>query len=243
MVGGVETRKLAVLGYYGFGNFGDELILEGLRELFKGWQIQVYANDFSGAYPFLDFEEVNKCDLFVLGGGELISPSNLFLPSKNLYRFKKGSISFRLYARSPFGFPLWVHRVKIPKIVLGCGVNGDHVNANVVHELEQFSFIGLRDKFAVQILKAIPSLMGKVELCYDLVFALNMDGNTCRFLARVFPFKLHGLVLSHMAGVPYTFPFYHSKVHRVRDTINDLTMAEIRQKQKSSFEAMLEAVL
>jgi polysaccharide pyruvyl transferase WcaK-like protein len=227
-------RKLAVLGWYGHGNFGDELILEGLRQLFHDWQITVYANDFTSAYPFMDFKEVNKCDLFVLGGGELINPNNLFLPSRSLYRFKYRSVPFRLYSHTPFAFPPWVHRIKIPKIILGCGVNGNNVEAKVVRELEQFSFIGLRDNVAVQILKAKPTLTDKVNLFHDLVFAINMTRDTCRFLARVFPFKLHGLILSHMAGIPYTFPFYHPKVQRVHDTIKELELDKIQETQRAS---------
>lgn len=229
-------RKLAVLGWAGHGNFGDELILEGLRTLFNDWQVSVYTSDFTSAYPFMEFEEVNKCDLFILGGGELISPNHLFLPSRSLYRFKYRSVLYRLYSHTPFAFPPWVHKITIPKIILGCGVNGDHVNSEVTHELEQFSYIGLRDNTSVQILKEHPVLADKVHLFHDLAFAINMPTDTCKFLAKVFPFKLHGLILAHMAGTSYTFPFYHPKVQRVYDTIQGLTVEEIRKKQRTSLE-------
>jgi polysaccharide pyruvyl transferase WcaK-like protein len=232
-------RKLAVLGWYGHGNFGDELILEGLRELFTGWQVIVYANDFSSAYPFLDFDAVNKCDLFVLGGGELISPKNLFLPSAGLFRFKPHSVLWRLYAHTRFAFPPWVYRIKIPKVILGCGVNGNYVEQKVVRELEQFSYIGVRDNEATKILKPHLTLRSKVHLFYDLAFALNINEETCKFLAKVFPFKLHGLILARMAGVDYAGKFYHPKVGRVYDTIKNLTAQQIRTTQKARFTELM----
>ena len=232
-------KTVAILNFAGHGNFGDELILEGVRTLFHDWQVSVYTSDFTSAYPFMDFEEVNKCDLFILGGGELISPDHLFLPSRSLFRFNYRSDIYRLYSHTPWAFPRWVHRVKIPKIILGCGINGNYVKPNVVHELEQFSYIGLRDNQAIQILKQYPSLADKVHLFYDLAFALNMSTESCRFLAKVFPFKLHGLILAHMAGTSYTFPFYHPKVQRVYDTIQGLTVEEIREKQRASFNEIM----
>ena len=76
-------KSVAILNWGGHGNFGDEIMLEGLRQLFQGWQIQVVSDNDKSTYPKIDFDAVNKCDLFVLGGGELINADRLFfaLPS------------------------------------------------------------------------------------------------------------------------------------------------------------------
>jgi hypothetical protein len=72
---------------------------------------------------------------------------------------------------------------------------------------------------------------GKVRLFYDLAFAINVEPSTIACLAKLFPFKLHGLILAHMANIPYRFNPYHRKVQRVYDTIKNVTVEEIRQKQ------------
>lgn len=230
------TKTVAVLNWAGHSNFGDELILEGLRQLFKDWQLQVYSSDDAGAYPMIDFDEVNQRNLFVLGGGELINKHFLWMPYP--CSLKVHSRLYRLYAHTPFARKSWIKQITIPKVILGCGVDvagPEDLDGNVVRDLEQFQYIGLRDKVAVEILQSFPMLKAKVHLFYDLAFAINMSTDTCRFLAKVFPFKLHGLILAYMAGTSYTFPFYHPKVQRVSDTIQGITVEEIRERQRASF--------
>jgi polysaccharide pyruvyl transferase WcaK-like protein len=86
---------------------------------------------------------------------------------------------YRLYAHTPFAHKSWVSRIKIPKIILGCGVNAkgpSELRTNVIKDLEQFDFIGLRDNVAVSILKSFPQLKSKVHLFYDLGFAIDTNG-------------------------------------------------------------------
>jgi len=311
------TKKLAVLNWAGHRNFGDELMLEGLRQLFKNWEVTVFSDNYKSSFGKLDFNIVNQCDLFVLGGGELINSDRLF--SSDLYSFLHLS---------------WVRRVKIPKVILGCGVNAENASQlkpSVVADLEQFSFIGVRDNVSVNILKAIPQLAGKVHLFHDLAFAVetnsyacvpsrdlavviptdrstskhdsgirqfnmvansqgwltdklkpyckvvfvafgeqdNDDYETCRLLsscapshsvilranelslhkflgllsssAFVFPYRLHGLVLSFIVGVNCEFYPYHWKLQRVHDTISGYSLGEIRACQKACFSEILEA--
>lgn len=163
--------KVSVLGWAGHLNFGDEVILEGLKALFKGWEVTVYSNTPDGVYPAIDFDAVNKGDLFVVGGGELIRRDCLFYYSPLVrYTWVPACVHRLLLARD------WVQKVKVPKMILGCGVNARNtweLNGLVRRELEQFDFIGLRDVASVEKLKAVPSLRDKVKLCYDLAFALD----------------------------------------------------------------------
>jgi polysaccharide pyruvyl transferase WcaK-like protein len=166
-------RKVAVLCWAGHRNFGDELILAGLKQLFKGWQVTPMTNDITGTYPLVDFDEINNCDLMVVGGGELIHANRLF----TYYPAKLKGKLFRLYARTPLAYRSWVSHIKIPKIILGCGVNvrkASDLNDYVISELEQFNYIGLRDKASVEILQSYPQLKNKTELFHDLGFQAEL---------------------------------------------------------------------
>lgn len=165
--------KVAVLGYYGYGNFGDALMLEGLRELFKGWEVTVLAATSESEYQVFDYDIVNKCDLFVLGGGELIFNDRLFFYTPLVRYTSIPAFAFRM-----LNFDSWVKHIKIPKIVLGCGVNVDdasQLEPNVIRELALFDYIGLRDVESVNILNSFSQLRGKVELFNDLAFQLKIN--------------------------------------------------------------------
>jgi polysaccharide pyruvyl transferase WcaK-like protein len=295
-------------------------MLEGLRRFFKDWQITVMSDNYLSSYPTLDFDAVNDCDLFVLGGGELINSDRLF--SSDLY--------------SSFLHSSWVKKIRIPKVVLGCGVNAENASQlkpSVIADLGQFGYIGLRDNVSVDILKKIPLLAGRVHLFHDLAFALDVNGysnvpsknlavviptdrktskhdsgiqnfdlagksqywlreklkpyssvvflafgeqdnddfETCKRLsscasgdvlrlwakelslqkilsllsgcAVVFPYRLHGLILSFIVGVNYEFYPYHWKLQRVHNTITGHSLDEIRGQQMACFGEMLEAAI
>ena len=112
----------------------------------------------SSIYPVFDFDVANHCDLFVLGGGELINTDRLFIRP----------------------FLHWIDQIKVPKVILGCGVNAesyDQLKPHVKEDLEKFSYIGLRDKRSYEILKSIESLKDKVYLFYDPSISLGIKYN------------------------------------------------------------------
>jgi exopolysaccharide biosynthesis predicted pyruvyltransferase EpsI len=177
MVESYRKRRVAVLGWYGHDNFGDSLILEGFRSLFRGWTVVPMSSAETVSVPYVNVDEINRCDLFVLGGGELISSNRLFV------RPPVGGCGLPFFVRKGwskaktrlFNDVSWVHKVKVPKAVLGCGVdvdNASELDPSVVSELGQFDFIGLRDLTAVNLLKSFECLFDKVNLFYDLAFSL-----------------------------------------------------------------------
>jgi len=80
--------RILVLGYYGFGNFGDELILSALQDEFTSIECQAvfvvnkpnqYANPVCPRHTFVDRHSptamraaLRACDYVMLGGGGLI---------------------------------------------------------------------------------------------------------------------------------------------------------------------------
>ena len=314
-------QTVATLGYYGMGNFGDDLILDGLRQLFKGWEVQVYSTCTGGAYPTLDFEKINKCDLFIVGGGELIHKDCLAQPTPCRFKFKNHSLAYKLYNRTFLAHLPYLKQVKTRKVMLGCGVDATTLNRNVLADLEQFNFIGLRDNASVEILKQYPKLVDKTRLFYDLAFQLtppksakksdyaavipthregleleaskawlqenaagyktawlipfgkidNDDYTTARVLSpslslagvsersfmlpsqvnfnevckvmsgakEVFTYRLHGLILAHMLGVPCRFYPYHPKLNRVHETLAGLSVDTVRVEQLKMMEEII----
>lgn len=69
-----QRIKIGLVGYYGWGNYGDELFARSLRDHFPNFEF-IYFHDplngrFSGNYPEL-LEEVSAV---IVGGGDLIIP-------------------------------------------------------------------------------------------------------------------------------------------------------------------------
>lgn len=80
--------KIAVSGYYGMGNFGDDLFLHTLRQIFNDHHV----------YPWTRFLDSGQTDAVIIGGGDLITPYSF-----NAYYFPS-------IVRNR---PLWVYGVGI----------------------------------------------------------------------------------------------------------------------------------
>lgn len=312
-------KTVAIAGFYGYKNLGDSVILEGFRHLFKGWNVQPLAATEQSQYPIFDYDVINNSDLFVLGGGELIYSDRLFFYSP-LVRYA----SIPAFAHRVFNFTSWVKHVKVPKVILGCGVNAvsaSQLAPNVVRDLALFGYIGVRDNASLEILQSFPQLKSKVDLFYDLAFQNyvdrccrrqsdlavviptdranlkiveqsrgwlqkslepygsvvflpfgqidNDDYRTCQALASchsnsvilepselsfkkvtellsscqmVYPYRLHGLILSFMAGANYDFYPYHRKLDRVHRTLTGCSIEAIKLKQETTMKELTKKI-
>ncbi|MBO9453338.1 polysaccharide pyruvyl transferase family protein [Tropicibacter sp. R16_0] len=69
-------KKIALIGYFGWGNFGDELFLSAHRQMLGKTYDLFVANDMTKE-PYFSFpvsELVDKADAFLIGGGDLLNP-------------------------------------------------------------------------------------------------------------------------------------------------------------------------
>ena len=173
-----KKRKTAILGWYGHHNIGDETILMGVRNLFQDWKIIPMSSTKTSTVMDVNIKEINKCDLFVLGGGELINSNRVFIHTPYFCGVRIPCLAHKFMNRTKINNISWVHKIKIPKVILGCGVNVETVSElkkEVVSELEQFNYIGLRDQASVALLRSISTLKNKVHLFYDLALSLSCN--------------------------------------------------------------------
>lgn len=103
------------------------------------------------------------------------------MPTPSRFNFKNHSLAYKLYNRTFLAHLPYLQRVKIPKAVLGCGVDAEspaQLKRNVTKDLAQFNYIGVRDQTAYNILASLPQLKSKVHLFHDLAFQTKIDTPT-----------------------------------------------------------------
>jgi len=136
--------NVGVLGYYGYGNAGDEIIFDTLRHFLEPHRLFPIQIPFR--YSEESIERLNNFDFLILGGGGL---------------FQKAPLS-------PFdSFDRWMSRLKVPIGVLGLGVERlDPQFEAATHQLcERATFFVVRDEES-QRLVGHP----KVQVAPDLTF-------------------------------------------------------------------------
>ena len=71
--------RVGLVGYFGWGNFGDELFIETHRQYLSGqFDLEVVHDLLSEPYFSRPIEEVvTKYDAFIIGGGDLLNPNRV----------------------------------------------------------------------------------------------------------------------------------------------------------------------
>jgi Uncharacterized conserved protein len=136
--------NIGVLGYYGYGNVGDETILGVMREFLRPHNVIPIQTGFSADKESI--ERLNGFDFLILGGGGLFNDS----------------------PTSPFDtFDQWRKHLKPPIGILGIGVKKiDPSYSDSIYSLVEHSrFFIVRDKESHSLLSH-----PKVQLAPDLTF-------------------------------------------------------------------------
>ena len=139
--------RVAIMGWYGHNNIGDEAMLEGMKYMMRKYYKASEFDVLNGSEPLNEIiNRINECDFFTLGGGELIHNDKLYLPYKG-----------------------WEEAINIPKEIYGCGATSDELQPHVINSLQNFDAVHVRDKTTLKTLRKykIPAF-----LCFDPSVAL-----------------------------------------------------------------------
>jgi len=66
--------RIGLVGYFGWGNYGDELFLEAYQKAFLGHELVIFHDPFKGAFLDNADQLIASVDVIVIGGGDLIIP-------------------------------------------------------------------------------------------------------------------------------------------------------------------------
>jgi polysaccharide pyruvyl transferase WcaK-like protein len=69
--------KIGLVGYFGWGNYGDELFLQVHREIFSDHDLIIFHNPISNEFLADADELIASVDAIIIGGGDLLMPWGL----------------------------------------------------------------------------------------------------------------------------------------------------------------------
>lgn len=99
----MQKPKIGLVGYFGWGNFGDELFMEAHKQfLSKGYDLEVVHDQLEQPY-FSDsaLENLKSYDGFLIGGGDLVNPN---------------AVSQLYWRREYLEKPVFVHGIGCPNL-------------------------------------------------------------------------------------------------------------------------------
>ncbi len=205
--------NICVCGYYGLGNFGDELFLKTFKQLFSKHNVFQWV-------PCLD---ANKIEAVIIGGGDLIQP----------YCFNEGYFPLQLAH-----IPTWLYGVGIvdyynhatwPKEEIK--KNRERINSavNTVYRDDHSANIAKEFCFHKSIEVAPDIVFAYQEPCYPIgKLSSKKTIGICIYVYDDFPYQMMLLILKHLVMKDYHLVFI--PVVNKNNLYSDMDMCETLYK-------------
>lgn len=154
----MARRKIGLVGYFGYGNYGDELFIDVYRKYFHDCEICVLQDSLkSPIYSAKAYEKIESLDAIIIGGGDLLLPK-YFATSYFDDHFLKKPIYM-----NGVGVPLWTG--EDPAVVAKIARFVQHPSVKHINARDRESVRWIVDKLK----PAVP-----VEHSVDMVFSLDL---------------------------------------------------------------------
>lgn len=153
----MARRKIGLVGYFGYGNYGDELFLDVYRKYFHDCDVSVIMDSLDHPhYSEAAYSNIQSLDAIIIGGGDLMIP-----------KYFAGNYFDDQFLQKPIfmhgvGVPLWTG--EDPKVVERMARFVQHPNVRRINVRDRESARWVNEKLK-------PS--APVEYSVDMVFTLD----------------------------------------------------------------------
>lgn len=201
----MKRMKIGVVGYFGYGNYGDELFLDVYRKYFYDCDIHVLCNKPDNPVYPENMQTISQCDAIIIGGGDLFIPK-YFAQTYFDNRYLDRPIYFHC-----IGVPQWIG--EDPKIIVRMAEFVQHPNVRKINvrDIESQDWVKSRLQPNIEIdcsvdmvfahdLPAVKREKGQ-KILGLIMRKLTLDetkwNNISAFLdrARGYGYKIHNIVL------------------------------------------------
>jgi polysaccharide pyruvyl transferase WcaK-like protein len=165
----VARKKIGLVGYFGYGNYGDELFLAVYRKFFHDCDLRVItSDDHNPCYP-KNIDSIDDLDAIIIGGGDLFIPK-YFAEQYFNPRYLTKPVYFH-----GTGVPLWIGQDSLPIEKMAQFVQHENIRK-----------INMRDMESVIWTNSMLNPRVKADVSADMVFAMDLPAVTRNPAKKVF---------------------------------------------------------